>query len=474
MSEKISRRRFISSAALAGVAAGLGFYAGEVSVKNHFDTIIKGGSIFTGDGKAPFIGDIGIKNGVIAAIGNNLGESAYNIIPAEGLVVSPGFIDIHSHTDTNLLQCPQGDSKFYQGVTTDIGGNCGDSPFPYSDKYYLSKKDSMRYGYPFWQDIDGFYDALRKNKMGINYGSYVGQGQLRSSVVGDNAVAPTSEQMAKMKQILAKEMEAGCIGISMGLEYAPGSYASDEELTELCKVVAEYDGLFAIHMRNEDDRVEEAITEAIAIARNAGVRLQISHLKAQNAANWHKAPSMLRIIDDARNSGLDVAFDRYPYVAFNTGLTSFIPLSDRQGSNQDVLARLENTAKAKEIGKYAISRIKRLGGPQNVVLTGLTLPDYIGFNGKNVEECCRATGMETWDFIRKVLIDEKLRTDIIGFAMNEDNVKMFLSHPLGMPCSDGSVYSPVGPLSEGMPHPRCYGSFPRFIEIGRASCRERV
>ena len=285
----------------------------------------------------------------------------------------------------------------------------------------------MRYGYPFWQDIDGFYDALRKNKMGINYGSYVGQGQLRSSVVGDNAVAPTSEQMAKMKQILAKEMEAGCIGISMGLEYAPGSYASDEELTELCKVVAEYDGLFAIHMRNEDDRVEEAITEAIAIARNAGVRLQISHLKAQNAANWHKAPSMLRIIDDARNSGLDVAFDRYPYVAFNTGLTSFIPLSDRQGSNQDVLARLENTAKAKEIGKYAISRIKRLGGPQNVVLTGLTLPDYIGFNGKNVEECCRATGMETWDFIRKVLIDEKLRTDIIGFAMNEDNVKMFRS-----------------------------------------------
>ena len=159
--------------------------------------------------------------------------------------------------------------------------------------------------------------------------------------------------MKKMIAILDAEMGMGSLGLSCGLEYAPGSYATDEELVELCKVVAAKDGLFAIHMRNEDDRVEQSIKEAIAIARKSGVRLQISHLKAQNANNWHKGPAMLKLIEEARAEGIDVAFDRYPYIAFSTGLTSFIPLTDRQGSNEEVLARLVDEKKAAEIGKYA-------------------------------------------------------------------------------------------------------------------------
>ena len=411
MAEKISRRSFLKTGAIAARALGIGFYGGtRIRTNNPFDTIIKNGTIYTGDGKAPIIGDVGIKNGKIAAIGN-LGNYADNILDVHGLAVSPGFVDIHSHTDTNLLVAPKGDSRIFQGVTTDIGGNCGDSPFPYSDAYFKTKKDTIRHGYPFWQDVDGFYDALRKNKIGINYGSYTGQGQLRSAVVGDNAVAATAAQLDKMKGILADEMDAGCIGLSCGL----------------------------------------------------GVRLQISHLKAQNANNWHKGPAMLKLIEEARAEGIDVAFDRYPYIAFSTGLNSFIPLADRQGSNEEVLARLIDEKKAAEIGKYAESRFKRLGGPQNVVVVGFQLPENKKFIGKNLVECCEMTGMEPWPFVRKMLIDEKLYPDIIGFAMHEDNVRLFLSHPLGMPASDGSVYSPEGPLGETMPHPRSYGSFTRFF-----------
>lgn len=463
MSAKISRRVFLRSSALAGAALGLGFYGNaKVHVNQPFDTIIAGGDVYVGDGKPPIRGDVGIRGGKVAAIGQ-LGKSADTVIDASGLAVSPGFIDIHSHTDTNLFLAPKGDSRIFQGVTTEAGGNCGDSPFPYSDSYFASKKDSLRYGYPFWKDIDGFYSALKRNKIGINYCSYTGQGQLRSAVVGDNAVAATPEQIAAMKKILAAEMEAGSIGLSCGLEYAPGSYATDEEIVELCQVVAHYGGTFAIHMRNEDDRVEESITEAIAIARKAGVRLEISHLKAQNANNWHKAPAMLRQIEQASASGLDIAFDRYPYIAFSTGLNSFIPLSERQGSDAEVLARLRDDVSAAAIGKYADSRFARLGGPSHVVVVNFKLPENQKYIGKNLEECSAISGLEPWPFVRKMLIDEKLGPDIIGFAMTEDNVRMFLSHPLGMPISDGSVYSPTGPLGESMPHPRSYGTFPRFL-----------
>ena len=169
------------------------FIAG-CTTREQFDTIIANGIIYCGDGKAPIKGSVGIRDGKIAAIGK-IGKSCDKLIDANGLAVSPGFIDIHTHTDTNLLQAPLGDSRIYQGVTTDIGGNCGDSPFPYSDEYFASKQGQLRYGYPFWQDIDGFYAALKDKKIGINYKSYTGQGQLRSAVVGDKNVAATKEQL---------------------------------------------------------------------------------------------------------------------------------------------------------------------------------------------------------------------------------------------------------------------------------------
>lgn len=454
MGRTFSRREFIKGSVIAGAAFGLGFAgSGLLRANNRFDTIIKGGVIYNGEGGAPFIGDVGIKGDRISAIAASLGDSADSIIDATGKIVSPGFIDIHTHTDGNLIDAPLGDSKIMQGVTTDIGGNCGDSPFPDAS----------------FNSIDKFYDSLPK-AIGINYGSFTGQGTLRQFVVGNKDVRCTDAQLQEMKRVLAQQMEQGSIGISCGLEYTPGSYASNQEIAELCKVVASYGGLFAIHMRNEDDRVEESVKEAISIARAAGVKLQISHLKAQNAANWHKAPALLRLIEDAEREGLDIAFDRYPYIAFSTGMSSFIPLDKRDGGVSEVIGRLKDNETSRAIGEYAIARIKRLGGPSNVVVTSCKTAENKRFIGKNVEECAQMSSKEPWPFIRDLLIEENLSVDIIGFAMTEENVSMFLSHRLGMPASDGSVYSPYGPLGQKMPHPRSYGTFPRFL--GKY-CREQ-
>lgn len=448
MSSKINRRDFIRSSVIAGASLGLGFAThGFIKANSRFDTIIRGGVIYNGEGGTPFKADIGIREGRIEAIGSSLGESADRIVSAEGMAVSPGFVDIHTHTDDNLIEAPLGDSRIFQGVTTDIGGNCGSGPFP-------GKKH---------QDLDSFYEEISKKRLGINYGTFTGQGSLRQFVVGDNDVRCSVEELERMKQILAIQMEQGSVGLSCGLEYTPGSYATNSEIAELCKVVAAYNGLFAIHMRNEDDRVEESVAEAIEIAKSSGVRLQISHLKAQNAANWHKSPNLIKLIERAESDGVNIAFDRYPYTAFSTGMSSFIPLDMRQGTKDEIIARLKDRSTSQKIGEYAISRINRLGGPANVVVTSCKQENNKVYIGKNLEECSSLSSKGVWDFIRDLLIEESVSVSIIGFAMTEDNVKLFLSHRLGMPASDGSVYSPHGVLGNTMPHPRSYGTFPRFL-----------
>ena len=452
MKSNISRRNFLKRSlfAGAGLAAGAGSLSGASSVfrvSQPFDTIINNGLIFTGDGTAPYRGDVGIKDGRIAALGR-LGDYADHKVDVGGLAITPGFVDLHSHTDTNLFQCPGGDSRIFQGITTEAGGNCGDSPFP---------------GKPY-QDAASFLEKLRIQKTGINYCTFTGQGSIRSSIIGEWNTAATPAQQAAMQDLLETQLEQGSIGLSCGLEYAPGAYATNEELIGLLKVVAKHHGLFAIHMRNEDDRVEEAVSEAISIAMLSGVRLQISHLKAQNFNNWHKGPALIELIEKGRRDGVDISFDRYPYIAFSTGLSSFIPLNGRQGTTDDVLSRLRDKDTALEFGEYALSRFARFGGAQNVIISACSLPgNKETFMGKNLEECARLSGKSTWEFVRDLLIEERLQSSIVVFAMTEDNVRLFLSHPLGMPASDGSVYSPRGPLSQTMPHPRSYGTFPRFL-----------
>ena len=463
----MNRRDFLKTTAFGAAALGISTLPGCGVIKDSFDTIIKNGVIYTGDGKAPIKGDIAIRDGKIAAIGKNLGKNAPTILDAQGLAVSPGFIDIHTHTDTNLLLAPKGDSRIFQGITSEVGGNCGGAPFVYSDEAWEKRKDKTRYGYPAWRDIDGFYDALSANKIGINYSSLVGHGDIRDAVVGPYNVPATDDQLKKMCDILDMELEMGAVGISYGLEYAPGCYSDTREMVALNKVIAKHNALYSIHMRNEDDHVLEAMDEAIEAARLSGARLEISHLKAQNPANFDKIDQMLKKIDDAKAEGIDISFDRYPYTAFSTGFTSFIPIELRDGTSNDIYARLNNPAICEKIKKYAYSRLERFGGPQQVVVAGCSDPANAIYAGKNLAECCKISGMDEWSMIRYLLISDKLSVNQATFAMKEENLEKIYAHSLSMPASDGSVYSPDGELGKELPHPRSYGTFPRFFEIVR-------
>ena len=461
---KISRRNFIKTSAITSlsITSCSLLSCGLFTTRERFDTIIGNGLIYTGEIKKPIIGGVGIRDGKIAAIGD-IGDNCTNYIDAKGNIISPGFIDIHSHTDTNLFEAPLGNSKIFQGITSDIGGNCGYAPFPFSDREYEEKKNTLRFGYPFWQNIDGFYNALRTNKIGINFNSYVGHGDLRHIAVGDNDIAANSDQINLMCRILDKQLEMGAVGLSFGLEYTPGSYGRKEEFVALLKVVAKHDALYAIHMRNEDDRVEEAIVEAIELAKLSGARLQISHLKAQNQNNWHKAPNMLKLIHDAYDSGIDIHFDRYPYTAFSTGLNCFIPLSHRQGSKKEIFERLNNPVQEKVIADYALSRVKKLGGVESILIAACFAQGNEKYTGKYLGECCKISGMDIWQMIKYLLVTENLDVNMAGFAMSEDNLRLLLNDPLAMVITDGSVYSPSGRLGQEAPHPRSYGSFPNYL-----------
>ena len=240
----MNRRDFLRVSALGATALGLSGVTGcKVTTRHSFDTIIKNGVIHAGDGKPPIEGDIAIRDGRIAAIGKDLGTQAEHVVDAGGLVVSPGFIDIHTHTDTNLFDAPKGDSRIFQGITTDLGGNCGYCPFVYSDEAWESRKDRPRHGGPAWRNVDGFYQRLTENKIGINYASLVGHGDVREAVVGPYNVKASDEQLKQMCAELDRQLELGAMGLSYGLEYAPGCYCDTREMVELNKVVKKHNAL---------------------------------------------------------------------------------------------------------------------------------------------------------------------------------------------------------------------------------------
>lgn len=470
MTDSINRRDFMKT----GTAATAGFLLG-CSVQNRFDVIIKNGLVLDGTGTAGQRLDVGIKGQKIRALADLSDATADRVIDATEQVVAPGFIDIHTHTDEKLLVNPKGESKVRQGVTTEIGGNCGAAPFPLNDADFAELKQELaeKYGLAVtWTDIAGFYAAMEQQKIGINFASFTGHGQLRSTVVGKNDVPPTSEQMQQMQNLLAHSMENGSLGLSTGLEYAPGSYAKTDELIQLCGVVAQRGGVYATHIRNEDDRVEAAIEEALEISRQSEAALQISHFKACNQANWHKVDHMLEMIQTAADAGLPVHADRYPYTAYGTGLTAFLPLWSRQGTTTEIMARLENRKIVPKIREYTEGRGRRIGGWDRVIVSSCNLEQNKKWEGQSILQAAQTTGVSPFEFIRQLLLAEKLDVGIVGFAMDEENLKKVLAASLVMVGSDGSAVAPYGKLSEGKPHPRFYGSFPRVL--GRYTREEKI
>ncbi|MCK5635191.1 MAG: D-aminoacylase, partial [Anaerolineales bacterium] len=442
-----------------------GFLTGCRS-RNQFKIIIKNGTIIDGSGTRTFEKDIGIIGDKIVAIDELENATADIIIDGKGLVVSPGFIDIHSHTDLELIVNPRAESKILQGVTTEVSGNCGSSPFPFNDSDFKEADENAFEWYGFhldWRNIEAFLRKLEDQKVSINYATLTGHGSLRSCVIGKNDVQPTVEQLAEMKNILERTMQEGSFGLSTGLEYAPGSYALTSELIELNKTVARHNGIYATHMRSEYDRVEEAVQEALQICKKAEVSLQISHLKAANHANWGKVDHLLEMIHGAAESGMPVTADRYPYIAYSTGLTGFLPLWCLEGNTDDVLNRLRDKTLITKIRDFTENEGKDIGGWDRVIISYCSSDKNKLWEGKSISVCAMESNTTPFEFIQNLLLEERNRVDIVGFAMDEFNLKNVLSSPLVMIGSDGNAVAPYGKLGEGKPHPRSYGTFPRVL-----------
>ncbi|MDZ7343711.1 MAG: amidohydrolase family protein, partial [candidate division KSB1 bacterium] len=300
-----SRRQFFKTAAAAAMAASP-IMSAACGYAKDFDLLILGGLIYDGSGRPGILGDLGIKHGKITAIGDLKNKSAKRKIDATGLAVAPGFIDFHSHSDDELLLGATPQSKIRQGVTTEIIGQDGDSMAPLTEAMRVARSERLkaRYGVEIdWRDFAGYFRQLEKGRLITNVASMVGQGTLREYVVGEDNRPATPEEIEKMKALAREAFRQGAYGISSGLEYTPGSFASTEEIIDICKAI-QGRGIYSTHMRNEDDTVLEAIDEAIQIAREAGVALHLSHLKASGPRNWHKVPQILAKLETARAAGL--------------------------------------------------------------------------------------------------------------------------------------------------------------------------
>jgi N-acyl-D-amino-acid deacylase len=470
MKNDITRRQFIhrtlKGTAIIG-AGGSYLIIKGCSDDKEYDLIITGGTVYDGLGNPGQEIDVAIRDGKIVRVARNINtKKAGQVIKASGLAVSPGFIDAHTHTDTELIANPKAESYIRQGITTEISGNCGSSPFPIPDVIFEELKKRFKEEHDVdlnWNDINGFFRRLEEQGIALNYATLVGFGSIRGKVVGYNDQPPTESQLAEMVKLVEENIQAGAVGLSTGLEYTPDSYAKTDEIIRLCHAVSRHNGVYATHMRDEGDFLLEAIDEALTIAREANVSVQISHLKAGFPRNWHKIDDALTRVEEAKSNGINALLDRYPYIAASTSLDFFFPNWIKQGSTKEFLSRIKDPALDKQLRTYSDQVEKKLGSWAKVVLSSIYTEKNKKFEGKNLVECAAQTGKNPYDFIRDLLIEEENRVEMVEFIMDEDNLKKIISHPLWVAGSDGAAVAPYGILSEGKPHPRHYGTFPRIL-----------
>lgn len=467
----MKRRDFVSGAATVAATALPHQFWARVDPRSAThgrapDLLLRGGLVYDGLGGAPVGGDVAIEADRISSIGTGLDPGSGEILDVRGLAVSPGFVDIHSHTDFELLIDPLAQSKVRQGVTTEVVGQDGSSMGPWSAERQEETRQQYesRYGVAVdFSDIHGFFARLDRDPASVNLASMVGTGTLREYAAGlDDRPASESEMLA-MREALRQALDAGACGVSSGLEYIPGAFAS---LAELVALAGELRGTglpYASHMRNEDDQLLAAIEEALNVGRLAGVPVQISHLKAQGRRNWWKAEVALASLERAVSDGIDVTFDRYPYVAYSTGLTSLFPVWSRDGGTTALLARLGDGAFRERIRQAVTEKVDKLGSWDSVQITSTAHDDLSWARGRRLGELAAERGEDPYILLELLIAEDRGRSGMVGFGMSEENTSHFLAHPLGMVCSDGSALATSGPLAEGTPHPRSYGTFPRVL-----------
>jgi N-acyl-D-amino-acid deacylase len=443
----------------------------QESQSNAYDVIIKNGKIIDGSGNPWVSGDVAIRGDRIAKIGKLDGASAKQIIDARKLIVSPGFIDMLGQSETALLIDNRSLSKLSQGITSEITGE-GNSIAPQNALTLAALQPELDHYHlrVDWTTLDDYFTHLEKSGIPLNIGTYVGAAQVREAILGEVDRAPTAEELEKMKALVAEAMQQGAFGISTALIYPPGHYAKTEELIELAKVVGQYGGIYATHMRSEGQSETAALDEALRIGREGHLPVEIFHMKVIGKPRWGTMPKIVGMIQAARDSGQDVSADMYPYVAGGTALASSLPPWVADGGVAKLLERLQDPATRSRIKPEMASEHPTWenlylgsGGASGVLISGIVNPDLKQYDGKTLAEVAKAQGKDPLDALMDFVIADKAQTGALYFIASEDDLHYGLKQAWTSVGLDAGELSLDGPLFEPHTHPRAFGSMPRFL-----------
>ncbi|MCL2547979.1 MAG: D-aminoacylase [Symbiobacteriaceae bacterium] len=432
------------------------------------DLLIKNATLLDGSGAPAQRGDLAVKEGRIVALGGKLRETASEVVEADGLALAPGFIDIHTHSDIALFASPEAESRILQGVTTELGGNCGSSPRMLQGvtaTANLTGADEEK----AWGTLGEYLAALEKSTTSTNFGILMGHGTLRAAAMGF-AQRPASESEISFMQNLADQaMQDGAFGISSGLIYPPSSYADVHELVAVAKAIAPYHGLYESHLRQEDGNLLTSLEEAFAVGRQAGVPVQIAHLKVTGRRNWQiTVHAALAALEKARAAGIDVTADQYPYTASATSLNTLVPQWAHEGGREAFLARIADPETRTRIRQEICDSLERAEALwSDYMLSRLPSGNYPHLEGKNLQQIAEILGQEPVDAALDLILEEKGNIGRINFAMCEEDVELIMKHRLTMAGSDGGA---ANLDAKGVPHPRSYATFTRILGH---YCRER-
>ena len=427
--------------------------------------LIKGGTIIDGTGNPGFTGSVLVEDDKIKDIILDSQSSAicgeYSVIDATGQIVSPGFIDAHTHSDAYLVIEPDAPSKITQGVTTEINGQCGGSVAPRYGEARLSSDWAAILGERLtWRSLAEYREVLSAAEPAVNTVQFVGHNTLRSSVIGYAGREATPDELREMIRLLEKSMDEGGWGLTTGLIYQPGRYSTPQEVTALARSAAAKGGFYATHMRSEGDRILESIDEVIALAKETGIRAEISHLKTSGRANWHKIDAVLDKIESAMDEGLLIGSDRYPYCAAGTDLDVVLPDWAQEGAALAEMKRFADPVLRERI----IAEIDASDRDWSAVMIGGTWhPDNKSFSGKTITSIIsNYSSLTPGSLVASILEKDGCKTGAFFFGMSEENLAKIYSRPWIVPGSDASLRAPWGPLGADHPHPRAYATMPEF------------